>query len=146
MLFTHFNRTWLSWKILIVPLAAFIGSCLAGLLNYSLLGHEFTLNEILALGQGYGWYSMSGILFTQLHSAELGGIALLTDLFRDSCNFTHVYNGLAVSTSSDFKCWRYLNGCNISNGKTVMWHTYVPHAMMSGLLLSLLAPLLITVF
>ncbi|MBD0084318.1 LysO family transporter, partial [Acinetobacter baumannii] len=80
--FTHFNRTWLSWKILIVPLAAFIGSCLAGLLNYSLLGHEFTLNEILALGQGYGWYSMSGILFTQLHSAELGGIALLTDLFR----------------------------------------------------------------
>ena len=121
--FTHFNRTWLSWKILIVPLAAFIGSCLAGFLNYSLLGHEFTLNEILALGQGYGWYSMSGILFTQLHSAELGGIALLTDLFRDSCNFTHVYNGLAVSTSSDFKCWRYLNGCNISNGKTVMWHT-----------------------
>ncbi len=27
--------------------------------------------------------SMSGILFTQLHSAELGGIALLTDLFRE---------------------------------------------------------------
>ena len=26
---------------------------------------------------------MSGILFTQLHSAELGGIALLTDLFRE---------------------------------------------------------------
>ncbi len=35
-------------KNFIVPLAAFIGSCLAGLLNYSLLGHEFTLNEILA--------------------------------------------------------------------------------------------------
>ncbi len=64
-------------------MAAFIGSCLAGFLNYFLLGHEFTLNEILALGQGYGWYSMSGILFTQLHSAELGGIALLTDLFRE---------------------------------------------------------------
>ena len=58
--FTHFNRTWLSWKILIVPLAAFIGSCIAGFVNYYLLHKHFTLNETLALAQGYGWYSMSG--------------------------------------------------------------------------------------
>ena len=38
---------------------------------------------LIALSQGYGWYSMSGILFTKLHSTELGGIALLTDLFRE---------------------------------------------------------------
>ncbi|MFH3651623.1 LysO family transporter, partial [Acinetobacter baumannii] len=50
--FTHFNRTWLSWKILIVPLAAFIGSCIAGFLNYFILGNHFTLNEMLALAQG----------------------------------------------------------------------------------------------
>ncbi|MBC6802310.1 DUF340 domain-containing protein [Acinetobacter baumannii] len=145
--FTHFNRTWLSWKILIVPLAAFIGSCLAGFLNYSLLGHEFTLNEILALGQGYGWYSMSGILFTQLHSAELGGIALLTDLFREIVAILLMYT----------MGWRFPRPAISSAGATSMDVTlamvkqscgthYVPHAMMSGLLLSLLAPLLITVF
>lgn len=122
--FTHFNRTWLSWKILIVPLAAFIGSCIAGFLNYFLLGNHFTLNEMLALAQGYGWYSMSGILFTQLHSAELGGIALLTDLFREIVAILpYVHHGMAFSTSSNFKCWCHLDGCNISNGKTVMWHT-----------------------
>ena len=115
--FTHFNRTWLSWKILIVPLAAFIGSCLAGFLNYFLLGHEFTLNEILALGQGYGWYSMSGILFTQLHSAELGGIALLTDLFREIAILLMYTMGwrfhVQQATSMDVTLAMV----------TVMWHT-----------------------
>jgi len=145
--FTHFNRTWLSWKILIVPLAAFIGSCVAGFLNYFLLDDHFTLNEMLALAQGYGWYSMSGILFTQLHSAELGGIALLTDLFREIVAILLMYT----------MGWRFPRPAISSAGATSMDVTlamvkqscgthYVPHAMMSGLLLSLLAPLLITVF
>jgi uncharacterized membrane protein YbjE (DUF340 family) len=46
------------------------------ILNYYLLPKAFKLNEVLALSQGYGWYSMSGILFTELHSAKYGGIAL----------------------------------------------------------------------
>ena len=81
--FTSFDRSWLSWKILLVPVAAFMGSCLASVLNYFLLSDHYKLNEVMALAQGYGWYSMSGILFTELHSAKLGGIALLTDLFRE---------------------------------------------------------------
>jgi uncharacterized membrane protein YbjE (DUF340 family) len=35
-----------------------------------ILSKHFNLNEIMALAQGYGWYSMSGILFTELHSAH----------------------------------------------------------------------------
>ena len=81
--FTSFDRSWLSWKILLVPVAAFMGSCLASVLNYFLLSDPYKLNEVMALAQGYGWYSMSGILFTELHSAKLAGIALLTDLFRE---------------------------------------------------------------
>ncbi|MFV5629307.1 lysine exporter LysO family protein [Acinetobacter oleivorans] len=145
--FTHFNRTWLSWKILIVPLAAFIGSCIAGFFNYFLLKKHFALNETLALAQGYGWYSMSGILFTQLHSAELGGIALLTDLFREIVAIFLMYT----------MGWRFPRPAISSAGATSMDVTlamvkqscgthYVPHAMMSGLLLSLLAPLLISLF
>jgi len=83
--FTQFDRSWLSWKVLLVPAAAFVGSCLAAIVNYLILSNHFNLNEIMALAQGYGWYSMSGILFTELHSARLGGIALLTDLFRSLC-------------------------------------------------------------
>jgi uncharacterized membrane protein YbjE (DUF340 family) len=145
--FTQFDRSWLSWKVLLVPAAAFAGSCLAAIVNYLILSNHFNLNEIMALAQGYGWYSMSGILFTELHSARLGGIALLTDLFREIFAILLMY------------ClgWRFPRSAISSAGATSMDVTlamvkqscgthYVPHAMMSGLILSLLAPLLISLF
>lgn len=145
--FTQFDRSWLSWKILLVPVAAFIGSCLAAIVNYFILSNHYSLNEVMALAQGYGWYSMSGILFTELHSAKLGGIALLTDLFREIFAILLMY------------ClgWRFPRSAISSAGATSMDVTlamvkqscgthYVPHAMMSGLILSLLAPLLISLF
>lgn len=145
--FTQFDRSWLSWKVLLVPSAAFVGSCLAAIVNYLILSNHFNLNEIMALAQGYGWYSMSGILFTELHSARLGGIALLTDLFREIFAILLMY------------ClgWRFPRSAISSAGATSMDVTlamvkqscgthYVPHAMMSGLILSLLAPLLISLF
>ncbi|ENW07686.1 lysine exporter LysO family protein [Acinetobacter beijerinckii] len=145
--FTQFDRSWLSWKVLMVPVAAFVGSCLASILNYLILSNQYNLNEILALAQGYGWYSMSGILFTELHSAQLGGIALLTDLFREIFAILLMY------------ClgWRFPRSAISSAGATSMDVTlamvkqscgthYVPHAMMSGIILSLLAPLLISLF
>ena len=145
--FTQFDRSWLSWKVLLVPTAAFVGSCLAAIVNYLILSNHFNLNEIMALAQGYGWYSMSGILFTELHSARLGGIALLTDLFREIFAILLMY------------ClgWRFPRSAISSAGATSMDVTlamvkqscgthYVPHAMMSGLILSLLAPLLISLF
>lgn len=145
--FTQFDRSWLSWKVLLVPAAAFVGSCLAAIVNYLILSNHFNLNEIMALAQGYGWYSMSGILFTELHSARLGGIALLTDLFREIFAILLMY----------FLGWRFPRSAISSAGATSMDVTlamvkqscgthYVPHAMMSGLILSLLAPLLISLF
>ncbi|WP_130802679.1 lysine exporter LysO family protein [Acinetobacter ihumii] len=144
--FTPFDRSWLSWKILVVPVAAIIGSLLAALICYVVL-QGYTLNEVIALSQGYGWYSMSGILFTKLHSTELGGIALLTDLFREIFAILLMY------------ClgWRFPRSAISSAGATSMDVTlamvkqscgthYVPHAMMSGIILSLLAPLLISFF
>lgn len=145
--FTQFDRSWLSWKILLVPVAAFVGSCLAALFNYFILSNDYGLNEVMALAQGYGWYSMSGILFTELHSAKLGGVALLTDLFREIFAILLMY------------ClgWRFPRSAISSAGATSMDVTlamvkqscgtrYLPHAMMSGLILSLLAPLLISLF
>lgn len=145
--FTQFDRSWLSWRVLLVPAAAFVGSCLAAIINYLILSHDYTLNEMMALAQGYGWYSMSGILFTELHSAKLGGIALLTDLFREIFAILLMY------------ClgWRFPRSAISSAGATSMDVTlamvkqscgthYIPHAMMSGLILSLLAPLLISLF
>lgn len=142
--FTRFDRSWLSWKILIVPCAAIIGSSLAAVFCAYLI-QDLSLREIVALSQGYGWYSMSGILFTQLHSTELGGIALLTDLFREIFAILLMY------------CfgWRFPRSAISSAGATSMDATlamvkqscgthYVPHAMVSGVILSLLAPIMIS--
>ena len=37
----------------------------------------------MAISSGFGWYSLSGIILTQLHSAEIGTIAFLTNIFRE---------------------------------------------------------------
>lgn len=142
---TTFSRAWLSWKILVVPIAAIIGTCIASALNYLVLSPQYKWNEILALGQGYGWYSMSSILIAQLDSTQLATIALLTDLFREIIAILLMY----------LLGWRYPRSVISSAGATSMDATlpmvkqscgtaYVPHAMVSGLVLSLLAPLLIT--
>ena len=88
---------------------------------------------------------MSGILLTQLHSSELGGMALLTDLFREIFAILLMY------------CfgWRFPRSAISSAGATSMDATlamakqscgthYVPYAMVSGIILSLLAPILMS--
>ena len=42
-----------------------------------------SLREGLAVGAGFGYYSLSSILITQLHGEELGVIALLSNVFRE---------------------------------------------------------------
>ena len=41
------------------------------------------VREGLAVGAGFGYYSLSSILITQLHGEELGVIALLSNVFRE---------------------------------------------------------------
>jgi uncharacterized membrane protein YbjE (DUF340 family) len=41
------------------------------------------IREGLAVGAGFGYYSLSSIMITQLHGEELGVIALLSNVFRE---------------------------------------------------------------
>lgn len=67
--------------ILIVPTSIVVGSLVGGLLT----GYIFHMpkNISLAISSGFGWYSLSGIILTQLDSAEIGTIAFLTNVFRE---------------------------------------------------------------
>jgi len=67
--------------ILVVPLAIIAGSLLGGLMAGSFFGYNYNLG--LSVGAGFGWYSLSGILLTKLHSAELGAVSFLTNVFRE---------------------------------------------------------------
>ena len=73
------------WNIIIFPILIALGSILGTVAIGYLIGFNF--NESAAVGAGFGWYSLSGIMLSQLHSVELGSIAFLSNIFREFLTF-----------------------------------------------------------
>lgn len=73
------------FKMLIIPTGIIIGSVAGGILCAFLMG--MPLNESVAITSGLGWYSLSGVLLTDLAGAEVGSIAFLANLFREVLSF-----------------------------------------------------------
>ncbi len=72
----------LSWRILWVPMGIIAGT-LVGVGLFSLLLPAISLRQALAVGAGFGYYSLSSILITQLHGETLGVVALLANILRE---------------------------------------------------------------
>lgn len=143
--YSPLDRSWLNWKILLVPLACIIGSIL-GAIAISFFITEIQLKDLIMLSQGYGFYSMTGIVVTELKNAHLGSIALINDLFREIFAIIFMY----------IIGWRYPRSAISSAGATAMDVTlpmvkqscgndFIPHAMVSGFILSVLAPIAVSV-
>ena len=48
-----------------------------------LLLNDINLKEALAVGSGFGYYSLSSVLISDMHSEVLGSIALMSNLLRE---------------------------------------------------------------
>lgn len=72
-------------KILIIPMGIIIGSIIGGVVCAMLMG--MSLNESVAITSGLGWYSLSGVLLTDLAGADVGTVAFLANLFREILAF-----------------------------------------------------------
>lgn len=80
----------LSPRLLILPCATIVGTLVA-VLVVSFLLSRWTTAEVMAVGSGMGYYSLSSILITSLKepsigvvaAAELGTIALMANIFRE---------------------------------------------------------------
>ena len=70
------------WKILWVPVATWAGT-LVGTALASLLLPSRNLADCLAVGSGFGYYSLSSIFITEYRGAELGTIALAANIIRE---------------------------------------------------------------
>lgn len=135
----------LNWRILGVPLGVIAGT-LAGVGLFSLLLPEMTLRQALAVGAGFGYYSLSSILITQLHGETLGVIALLANILREI--------GTLLLTPWLVQRWGKLAAA-AAGGATAM-DTTLPViaryagsdtaiiAFCSGVILTLLVPVLVT--
>jgi len=69
-------------KVILVPLATLVGT-LAGCALISIVIPKYTPFECMAVGSGFGYYSLSSIFITQYKGAELGTIALLSNIIRE---------------------------------------------------------------
>lgn len=71
----------LGWKIILVPLGTAVGSILGALFIGMFMDLE--LNNVVAVGVGFGWYTLSGVMLQKMVSVELGAIAFLANVFRE---------------------------------------------------------------
>lgn len=69
-------------KIILVPLATIVGT-LAGTALVSVLISGRSLADCLAVGAGFGYYSLSSVFITEYKGAELGTIALTVNIIRE---------------------------------------------------------------
>lgn len=69
-------------RIALIPISVIFGTLLGtGLLSFLL--EDITLREALAVVSGFGYYSLSSVIITQLQGETLGVLALLSNIFRE---------------------------------------------------------------
>lgn len=68
-------------SVLLVPLATTVGT-FAGVALASLFV-RYSLTECLAVGAGFGYYSLSSVFITQYKGTELGTVALISNILRE---------------------------------------------------------------
>lgn len=69
-------------RLLLLPLVTISGTLL-GCLLLSIVMPWRTIPETLAVGSGFGYYSLSSIFITQYNGSELGTVALLANVTRE---------------------------------------------------------------
>jgi len=133
------------FRIMLVPLSVIIGTFIGvGLISY--LIPDVSLKESLAVGAGFGYYSLSSIFISQLHSEMLGVIALLSNILRE------VITLLTTPLLANYfgKLAPIASGGATSMDTTLPIITkytgkeYAIIAVFSGIILTVLVPFLVT--
>jgi uncharacterized membrane protein YbjE (DUF340 family) len=135
----------LNVRVLLVPLSTVVGTLLgAGLVSACVPG--LGLRESLAVGSGFGYYSLSSVLIAEIAGRSLGVLALLANILREIITLL-----TAPLLASRFGRLAPI----VSGGATSMDTTlpiisrsvgpeYAMVSVLSGVILTLLAPILIT--
>jgi uncharacterized membrane protein YbjE (DUF340 family) len=72
-------------SLFLLPLYTILGTYLGAL--FAPLFIPYTLKEVMGMLSGFGWYSLSGILISDLGFPVLGSISFLSNLLRESFSF-----------------------------------------------------------
>ena len=69
-------------KTLLVPAATITGTLAFSALA-ALIISRYSVYDCMAVGSGFGYYSLSSVFITQYKGAELGTVALMANIFRE---------------------------------------------------------------
>ena len=135
------------WQTFLVPLFIIIGT-LVGIGLTGLLITDLSVMDSFAIGAGFGYYSLSSVIIRQMGGETLGVLALLTNIIREVSTI--------LFTPAMIKIFGKLAPI-ASGGATAMDTTlpviqknlgsrYAVIAVISGLVLSILVPIIVPLF
>ena len=78
----HYMLRTFNWRMFLLPLCTIVGTLLFSALGVLVL-RGFSLTDCLAVGSGFGYYSLSSIFIADLRGPELATIALLCNVMRE---------------------------------------------------------------
>jgi len=132
-------------RILLIPFVIIIGSLTGGI--FMCIIGNFSIFETLAISSGMGYYSLSSIILTQMINSNLGIIAFLSNIMREV--ITLIITPFVARLSKLLP---------IASGAATSMDTTLPVilkftskktgliAVISGVIITLLVPLLVTFF
>jgi uncharacterized membrane protein YbjE (DUF340 family) len=129
-----------------LPLGVIIGSLAGSLIPAALFGIE--IGRSFSVASGFGWYSLSGVLITDMGDPLLGSASFVSNILRETIalftiplisrsRFPHIGIGVAGATSMDVTLPLIEKSCGPDS---------VPVSITSGAILSLLVPVLVPLF
>ena len=122
-------------RVLIIPAGIVAGSVLGGLVCAPLAG--MSLPTGAAVASGLGWYSLAGVMMTDIAGAQVGSITFLANLLRELVSFFSI-PWIAAGATSEDTTLPMLIRC--TNGETVVL------SVLNGVICSALVPVLIEAF
>lgn len=141
------NLKTLDGRLLLLPLVTFAGTW-AGALAAAACLPRHTAAEWLAVSSGFGYYSLSAVLLTDLRSADLGTVALAHNVLREisvllfAPFFARIFGPLApVSIGGATTADTTLPAITAAAGAGI-----VPIAVFHGLTTDMAVPLLVPFF
>ena len=143
----HYMLRTFNWRMLLLPLCTIVGTLLFSALGVLVL-RGFSLTDCLAVGSGFGYYSLSSIFITEYKGAELGTIALLSNIIREMMSLVGAplirkyFGQLApISAAGVNSMDVLLPSITRCSGKEVM-----PIAIFHGILIDLSVPFFVNLF
>jgi len=132
--------------LIIIPICTIMGSLFGGVLSGIIL--RLPMNLSLSISSGLGWSSLSGVLLTQLDSAEMGAVAFLSNVFR--MVLTVIFIPIIAKYLNDYTTIAPAAATSMDTTLPVISQNtrpeIVPISLLNGVLLSTLVPILVPFF